>query len=128
MFPRSSRSFSSDLKLLYGVISVFYVQSQVLRPPFFFTTSYRITRRLEPGVTWYLFSCLRVQTEKKKESRIANSALFRQSRGSKPRSHVLILNPAEEGFFIFSSHALDARTCRHTHPSAWISINCSRTM
>lgn len=66
MFPRSSRSFSSDFKLLYGVISVFYVQSQVLRPPFFFTTSYRITRRLEPGVTWYLFSCLRVQTEKKK--------------------------------------------------------------
>lgn len=65
MFPRSSRSFSSDFKLLYGVISVFYVQSQVLRPPFF-TTSYRITRRLEPGVTWYLFSCLRVQTEKKK--------------------------------------------------------------
>lgn len=112
MFPRSSRSFSSDFKLLYGVISVFYVQSQVLRPPFFYDL---IPDHVPPGVRRNLvslFLSLRANEKKKKESLwIANSALFRQSRGSKPRSHVLILNPAE-GFFFFSCAR---RTHMQTH-------------
>lgn len=129
MFPRSSRSFSSDFKLLYGVISVFYVQSQVLRPPFFYDL---IPDHAPPGVRRNLVSLfLSSRANGKKKRNLFELQIPHCSVSLADRNHDLTFSSSTQqrkGLFFFSSHALDARTCRHTHPSAWISINCSRTM
>lgn len=83
-----------------------------------------------PPGTWgnlvSLFLSSRANGKKKFELQIPHCSVSLAD-----RNHDLTFSSSTQqrkGFFFFSSHALDARTCRHTHPSAWISINCSRTM
>lgn len=106
--PQSSHSFSSDLKLLYGVISVFYVQSQVLRPPLYDL----VPDHTLPAVCRNLVSLF--LSLRAKERGISLKCKFRIVPSVSGIKTTISLSHPQLSRGRFSSHALNARTCRHT--------------